>query len=157
MFLRLLTKRSERLNFSVFVQAWNVLLDKLSRFFIHSHGKCVLSSSMNTEPSLMLTCEEALQTTLNRILWKNKSWLKAGESVCGRHGCLGLIRCRQCHWLIHLQRVWSQVQWDHERCRRFVWLWLCTCDPVLGGNYIHSGNGRYRDSRLVCRVGRTWL
>ena len=51
------------------------------------------------------------------FLWRHCQWLRAlggvntlcpsmvtGESVCGRHGYLGVIRCCQCHWLIHLPR-----------------------------------------------------
>ena len=80
-----------------------------------------------------------------------------GKSVRGGHGCLSLIQCRQCHWLVHLQKVWSRVQRDHQRCWQFAWLCWCTCGPVLGGNYIHSGNGHYQDGWFVCTAGRTRL
>ena len=59
-----LTKRSKRLIFSVFVQAWNIQL-------------CLAKLSLYCQtPSSLWKREKALQTTLNRIWRKNKSWLK---------------------------------------------------------------------------------
>ena len=59
-----LRKRCKRLNFSVFVQAWNIQLrrDKLSRFS--------MGNPYCTVPTLIWTCKKALQTTLNRIWQK---------------------------------------------------------------------------------------
>ena len=64
------------------------------------------------------------------FMWCHCWWLRAlggvhrarpnmvtGESVCRRHGCLSLIQCCECHWLINLHKVWSEVQRHLQRCR----------------------------------------
>ena len=59
-----LRKRCKRLNFSVFLQAWNIQFrrDKLSRFS--------MGNPHSTVPTLSWACKNASQTTLNSIWHK---------------------------------------------------------------------------------------
>ena len=104
------------------------------------------------------------------FLWRHCRWLHepggvhrtcpsmvTDESVYGRHGWLGLIRCRLCQWLIHLHRVWSQVRRDHQRCRRFAWLWRCTCSPGLEETTFTQETGIIRTASLFAQwAGLGW-
>ena len=69
---------SERVNFSVFVQAWNIqlCLDKLSRLIMYRYGKSVLSGT-----NFNLNAWEGYTNDIKQDLAENKCLLSPGAML----------------------------------------------------------------------------